>query len=97
MMYMVYLACVYAQDIENAIKFYWDILGFQVIRRERRYFEDYAMMTLNGSRLELIQPNEMVKGAPLLSAEVEDNNAPMGELRVIHLSGPSQEHLNLYE
>ena len=37
------------------------------------------------------------KGVPLLSSEIEDDDAPMGGLRVIQLLGPSQEHINLYE
>ena len=37
------------------------------------------------------------KGIPLLSDGIEDDDAPMGGLRVIQLLGPSNEHLNLYE
>ena len=58
MMYMVYPSCVYARNIENAIKFYRDISGFQVSSRERHDFGEHAMLLLNSSRLELIQPNE---------------------------------------
>ena len=37
------------------------------------------------------------KGVPLLSDSIEEDDAPMGGLRVIQLLGPSQEHINLYE
>ena len=101
-------------------------MGFNLIGRETCDFGEYAMMKLNDSRLELIQPNEQdedtfgnkgsithigmavegidgvleglrEKGVPLLSNGIEDDDAPMGGLRVIQLLGPSNEHINLYE
>ena len=118
--------CVHTPDIEESIKFYRDIIGFGVIGRETCDFGEYAMMKLNGSMLELIQPNEQgedtfgnkgsithiglavqgiddvwegirAKGVHLLSDGIEDDDAPMGGLRVIQILGPSQEHINLYE
>ena len=124
--YGIHHICVHTQDIEKSIEFYTDIMGFGVIGRETCDFGEYAMLRLNDSLLELIQPNEQdaetfgdkgslthigmavhdidsvwddlrAKGVPLLSREIEDDDAPMGGLRVIQLLGPSQEHLNLYE
>ena len=41
--------------------------------------------------------DQRVKGVPLLYEKIENNDAPMGGLRVIQLLRASQEHLNLYE
>ena len=124
--YGIHHICVHTPEIEKSIAFYRDIIGFSLIGRETCDFGEYAMMKLNVSRLELIQPNEQdedtfgdkgsithiglavegidsvwddlrAKGVPLLSSEIEDDDAPMGGLRVIQLLGPSQEHINLYE
>ena len=124
--YGIHHICVHTPDIEKSIAFYRDIMGFSVIGRETCDFGEYAMMRLNDSLLELIQPNEQddetfgdkgsithiglavegieavwdelhKKGVQLLSESIEDDDAPMGGLRVIQLLGPSQEHLNLYE
>ena len=124
--YGIHHICVHTPEIEKSIAFYRDIIGFSLIGRETCDFGEYAMMKLNDSRLELIQPNEQdedtfgdkgsithiglavegidsvwddlrAKGVPLLSSEIEDDDAPMGGLRVIQLLGPSQEHINLYE
>ena len=124
--YGIHHICVHTPEIEKSIAFYRDIIGFSLIGRETCDFGEYAMMKLNDSRLELIQPNEQdddtfgdkgsithiglavegieavwddlrEKGVPLLSAEIQDDDAPMGGLRVIQLLGPSGEHLNLYE
>ena len=118
--------CIHTPEIEKSIKFYQDIMNFRVIGRETCDFGEYAMLKLNDSLLELIQPNEQdkdtfgdkgsithigmavegieavwedlkAKGVPLLSESIQDDDAPMGGLRVIQLLGPSQEHLNLYE
>ncbi|MBQ7196963.1 MAG: VOC family protein [Synergistaceae bacterium] len=124
--YGIHHICIYTPEIEKSIDFYRDIIGFNLIGRETCDFGEYAMMKLNDSRLELIQPieqnedtfgnkgsithiglavrgidsvwNELCeKGVPLLSESIEDDDAPMGGLRVIQLLGPSQEHINLYE
>ena len=124
--YGIHHICVHTPEIEKSIAFYRDIIGFSLVGRETCDFGEYAMMKLNDSRLELIQPNEQdedtfgdkgsithiglavegidsvwddlrAKGVPLLSSEIEDDDAPMGGLRVIQLLGPSQEHINLYE
>lgn len=124
--YGIHHVCIHTPDIEKSITFYSDIMGFQVMGRETCDFGEYAMMKLNDSMLELIQPNEhnedtfgnkgsithiglavrdidsvweelTAKGVPLLSDTIEDDDAPMGGLRVIQLLGPSQEHINLYE
>ena len=124
--YGIHHICIHTPDIEKSIDFYRDIIGFHVVGRETCDFGEYAMMRLNDSLLELIQPNEQnddtfgdkgsithiglavngidsvwddlhAKGVPLLSENIEDDDAPMGGLRVIQLLGPSKEHLNLYE
>ena len=124
--YGIHHICVHTPDIEKSIEFYREIMGFGLIGRETCDFGEYAMMRLNESLLELIQPNEQneltfgdigslthiglgvkgiesvleelrAKGVPLLSDGIEDDDAPMGGLRVIQLLGPSQEHINLYE
>lgn len=124
--YGIHHICIYTPEIGKSITFYQDIMGFSLIGRETCDFGEYAILKLNDSRIELIQPNEQnhdtfgnkgsithiglavedidtvwdnlnAKGVPLLSESIEDNDAPMGGLRVIQLLGPSQEHLNLYE
>ena len=124
--YGIHHVCIHTPEIEKSIAFYQDIMGFNVIGRETCDFGEYAMMKLNDSRLELIQPNEQnedtfgnkgsithiglavkdidsvweelnAKGVSLLSDAIENDDAPMGGLRVIQLLGPSHEHINLYE
>ena len=124
--YGIHHVCIHTPEIEKSIAFYRDIMGFCLIGRETCDFGEYAMMRLNDSLLELIQPNEQdgdtfgnkgsithiglavegidavwdglrAKGVPLLSESIENDDAPMGGLRVIQLLGPSQEHINLYE
>lgn len=124
--YGIHHICIHTPEIEKSINFYRDVMGFHVIGRETCDFGEYAMMKLNDSLLELIQPNEQdentfgdkgsithiglavkgidsvledlrAKGIQLLSDGIEDDDAPMGGLRVIQLLGPSNEHLNLYE
>ena len=124
--YGIHHICIHTPKIEESIKFYQDIIGFGLIGRETCDFGEYAMLRLNISLLELIQPNEQnedtfgdkgsithiglavkgiesvwddlrAKGVTLLSEDIEDDDAPMGGLRVIQLLGPSQEHINLYE
>ena len=124
--YGIHHICIYTPEIEKSIAFYRNIMGFSILGRETCDFGEYAMMKLNDSLLELIQPNEQnqdtfgdkgsithigfavkgiedvwnelnAKGVPLLSEEIQDDDAPMGGLRVIQLLGPSQEHINLYE
>ena len=50
--------CVNTPDIDKSIAFYTDIIGFHVVGRETCDFGEYAMLRLNDSRLELIQPND---------------------------------------
>lgn len=50
--------CVHARDIEASVAFYRDVIGFALLGRETCDFGEYAMLKLNASRLELIQPNE---------------------------------------
>lgn len=54
--YGIHHICIHARDIEASIAFYRDLMGFRVIGRETNANEEYAMLKLNDSRLELIQP-----------------------------------------
>ena len=56
--YEIHHICINTPDIEKSIAFYRDIMGFRVIGRETCDFGEYAMLKVNDSRLELIQPNE---------------------------------------
>lgn len=56
--YGIHHTCIHTPEIEKSIAFYRDIIGFHLIGRETCDFGEYAMMKLNDSRLELIQPNE---------------------------------------
>ena len=58
MVYEIHHICIYTPEIEKSIAFYRDIMGFRVIGRETCDFGEYAMLKVNDSRLELIQPNE---------------------------------------
>lgn len=51
--------CVQTPDMESSLHFYRDIIGFEVTDREACAFGEYAMLMLGGSRLELIQPNQV--------------------------------------
>lgn len=48
--------CINTPDIDRSIAFYRDLLGFSLLSREDCSFGAYAMLTQNGTRLELIQP-----------------------------------------
>lgn len=48
--------CINTPDIEKSIAFYTDVIGFHTVGRESCDFGEYAMLRLNDSRLELIQP-----------------------------------------
>ena len=56
--YGIHHICIYTPEIEKSIDFYRNIIGFNLIGRETCDFGEYAMMKLNDSRLELIQPIE---------------------------------------
>lgn len=56
--YEIHHICVHAKDLDESIAFYRDILGFSLIGRESCPKEEYAMLRLGASRLELIQPHE---------------------------------------
>lgn len=55
--YGIHHICVNTPDIEASVAFYRDIMGFRLLGRESCDFGEYAMLKLNNSRLELIQPN----------------------------------------
>ena len=54
--YGIHHLCVNTPDIERSIAFYRDLIGFEVLGKESCAFGEYAMLRLNDSRLELIQP-----------------------------------------
>ena len=54
--YGIHHICVNTPDLDRSIAFYRDIIGFQLLGRESCAFGEYAMLRLNDSRLELIQP-----------------------------------------
>ena len=56
--YGIHHICIHTPEIEKSIAFYEDIMGFRLLGRETCDFGEYAMMRLNDSLLELIQPNE---------------------------------------
>ena len=56
--YDIHHVCVHAKDLDASIAFYCDILGFTLVGRESCKTEEYAMLRLGSSRLELIQPHE---------------------------------------
>lgn len=49
--------CVNTPDMENSLRFYCECLGFRLLSRETCDFGEHAMLCLNSSNLELIQPN----------------------------------------
>ena len=54
--YGIHHICVNTPDINRSITFYRDLIGFKLLNKESCAFGDYAMLRLNDSRLELIQP-----------------------------------------
>lgn len=56
--YGIHHICIHTPEIDKSIEFYSNIMGFHLIGRETCDFGEYAILKLNDSRLELIQPNE---------------------------------------
>ena len=54
--YGIHHICVNTPEIDRSIAFYRDLIGFTLLGRESCAFGEYAMLRLNDSRLELIQP-----------------------------------------
>ena len=54
--YEIHHICVHAKDIDESIAFYRDIFGFTLVGKESSDVDEYAMLKLGTSRLELIQP-----------------------------------------
>ena len=54
--YGIHHICVNTPEIDRSIAFYRDLIGFTLLGRESCTFGEYAMLRLNNSRLELIQP-----------------------------------------
>ena len=54
--YEIHHICVHAKDIDESIAFYCDIFGFTLVGKESSDVDEYAMLKLGTSRLELIQP-----------------------------------------
>ena len=54
--YEIHHICVHAKDIDESIAFYRDMFGFTLVGRESSDVDEYAMLRLGSSRLELIQP-----------------------------------------
>ena len=54
--YGIHHICVNTPEIDRSIAFYRDLIGFTLLVRESCAFGEYAMLRLNDSRLELIQP-----------------------------------------
>ena len=54
--YGIHHICVNTPEIDRSIAFYRDLIGFTLLGRESCAFGEYAMLRLNNSRLELIQP-----------------------------------------
>ena len=54
--YGIHHVCVHAKDIDESIAFYRDMFGFTLFGKESSEVDEYAMMKLGSSRLELIQP-----------------------------------------
>ena len=55
--YEIHHICVHAKDLDESIAFYRDMFGFSLVGRESCEVEEYAMLRLGSSRLELIQPH----------------------------------------
>lgn len=60
--YEIHHICVHAKDLDESIAFYRDMFGFTLFGRESCEKEEYAMLKLGSSRLELIQPHDPVPG-----------------------------------
>ena len=54
--YEIHHICVHARDLDESIAFYRDMFGFTLVGRESSDVDEYAMLRLGSSRLELIQP-----------------------------------------
>ena len=54
--YEIHHICVHAKDIDESIAFYRGIFGFTLVGKESSDVDEYAMLKLGTSRLELIQP-----------------------------------------
>lgn len=57
--YGIHHICVNTPDLDRSIAFYRDVIGFRLLGRESCAFGEYAMLRLNDSRLELIQPKNV--------------------------------------
>jgi len=49
--------CINTPDIQKSLNFYCELIGFHILYRETCTFGEYAMLSLSGSNLELIMPN----------------------------------------
>ena len=54
--YEIHHICVHAKNIDESIAFYRDMFGFKLFGKESSDVDEYAMLKLGTSRLELIQP-----------------------------------------
>lgn len=54
--YDIHHICIHAKDIDESIAFYQDMFGFTLVGKESSDVDEYAMLRLGSSRLELIQP-----------------------------------------
>lgn len=54
--YEIHHICIHAKDLDESIAFYRDMFGFTLFGRESSDVDEYAMLKLGTSRLELIQP-----------------------------------------
>ena len=54
--YDIHHICVHAKNIDESIAFYRDMFGFTLVGKESSDVDEYAMLRLGSSRLELIQP-----------------------------------------
>ncbi len=54
--YGIHHLCINTRNMDESLAFYQELIGFTLLGREHCAFGEYAMLSLNGSRLELIQP-----------------------------------------
>ncbi len=54
--YDIHHICVHAKNIDESIAFYCNIFGFTLVGKESSDVDEYAMLRIGSSRLELIQP-----------------------------------------
>ena len=54
--YEIHHICIHAKDLDESIAFYRDMFGFTLVGRESSDVDEYTMLRLGPSRLELIQP-----------------------------------------